>query len=232
MASVETPAMTPVITPADHELARRIEDTLRHDPLLIREYITADVRGSHATLHGNVSSYAAKVAACSTARCVDGLASVADELAVQLPASARRDDTQVRDAALAALVWKACLPRGSVDVSVRDGAVTLSGRVDWSYQKKLAEAVIVPVPGVTSISNKLHVSDRQVQMEVMTQIRAALRVAAERHADAIAVQAQDGTVTLRGTLPTAADRALACAAARAHAEVRELRDEINVLLQG
>jgi hyperosmotically inducible protein len=228
MASVET---TPCITPADHELARRATDNLRHDPLLERESITVDVRGGRATLRGTVSSYAAKVAACSTTRCVDGLAAVDNELSVRLPASARRADAVLRDAALAALVWKACLPRGMVEVGVRDGALTLTGRVDWSYQKKLAEAVVIPLQGVTSIVNRLRVSDRQVQMEVLGQIRAALRSDAQRHADAIRVQAQDGTVTLSGTLPTVGQRALACAAAREHPEVRELRDEIHVPLQ-
>jgi hyperosmotically inducible periplasmic protein len=232
MASVEASVMTPFITPVDHELARRIQDSLRHESSLNNETIAVDVRGGHAILRGTVSSYAAKMAACSSARCVDGLVSVDDELSVHLPASARCADAALRDAAVDAIKWKACLPRGSVEVSIRGGAVTLTGRVDWSYQKRLAEAVIVPLQGVTRIINKLRVSDRQVQMEVLTQIRAALRIAAERHAGAIDVQAKDGMVTLRGRLPTAAERAMACEAARSHPEVRELRVEIDVPLQG
>ena len=216
-----TPTATFNISPRDRELANCITASIRRNPLLWREPICVDVRDGHATLRGTVSRYAAKVAACEAATDVQGIASMTSDLVVQIPLHLRRTDAEIRDVALAALRWKACLPAGSVDVSVRDGHVTLAGRVDWSYQRKLAEEILEPLQGVTSISNELDVSDRQIQMEVSWRIRAALRVAAEAQADAIEVEARNGTVTLRGILPTASMHTLVRSAADGHPEVHE-----------
>jgi hyperosmotically inducible protein len=201
---------------------------LRNDALLRDARIEVDVRGGHATLRGSVPSYQAKLAATAAAANCDGLAAAHDLLSVQLPSSARRTDAGLRDAALEALVWKARLPRRMIEVAVHGGAVTLTGQVDWTFQKKLAEATVAPLSGVVSINNRVRVSDRQIEMELMTQVRSAMRAAAERRADELTVQMRNGVATLRGPVPSGGDRDLVCAAVRAHAEVHEVRDEMSV----
>jgi osmotically-inducible protein OsmY len=217
------------ISPLDHELTSCIEDRIYGDPALREEPVCVDVRDGNATLRGSVSGYAAKVAICEAARGVPGITSVTADLPVRVPLHLRRSDSEIRDAALAALRWKACLPPGSVAVDVRDGCVALVGHVDWSYQRKLAEQVLIPLQGITSICNRLSVSNRQIQMEVLTRIRAALRTAGEAQADKIEVEAQNGIVTLHGALSTSAWRDLVCAAASEHPEVRELCDEMQLM---
>lgn len=223
-----TPTATFRIAPRDYELTNSIIDSIRRDPSLCTEPVCVDVRDGNVTLRGTVSRYAAMIAMCAAAKAVQGVCGVTLDLTVQIPWQLRRTDDEIRDAALAALKWKACLPPGSVNVCVRDGRVTLLGQVDWSYEKRLAEEVLEPLDGLTSICNKLCVSDRQVEMEVLTRIRTALRVAAEVQADAIEVELRDGTVYLRGRLPCTSARAVACSAARGHPEVRRLRDELHV----
>jgi osmotically-inducible protein OsmY len=144
-------------------------------------------------------------------------------------APAQRTDAQLRDAALEALHWKACLPTHMFEVSVHDGCVTLDGRVEWTYQKQLAERTVALLPGVTSIRDALKVSDKQTRMEVMTRIRAALRNAAETQADAIDVSVCEGTATLRGTLLMDAAHGVISSAVRSHPEVQVVRDELRVV---
>ena len=223
-----TPTATFRISPRDFELANSIVDVIRRDPSLCTEPVCVDVRDGNVTLRGTVSRYAAMIATCAAAEAVPGVCGVTSDLTVQIPGPLRRTDDEIRDAALAALKWKACLPPGSVNVCVRDGSVTLLGQVDWSYQKRLAEQVLEPLDGLTSICNKLCVSDRQVEMEVLRRIRTALQVAAQAQADAIEVEVRDGTVYLRGRLPCISGRAVACSAARGHPEVRRLCDELHV----
>lgn len=223
------PTVTFNISPLDHELTSCIEDRIHGDPALREESVCVDVRNGNAILRGCVSGHAAKVAICEAARGVPGITSVTADLPVRVPLHMRRSDLEIRDAALAALRWKACLPPGSVAVDVRDGCVALVGHVDWSYQKKLAEQVLIPIQGITSICNRLSVSDRQIQMEVLTRIRAALRTAGEAQADKIEVGAQNGIVSLHGALSTSAWRHLVCAAASEHPEVRELCDEMQLM---
>ncbi|MBN3752283.1 BON domain-containing protein [Paraburkholderia sp. Tr-20389] len=215
------------ISPRDCDLTNSIVENIRRDPSLCHEPICVDVRNCRAVLRGTVSTYAARIAACEAAEEVQGIASVTGELTVKVPRHLRRSDAEIRDTVLHALKWRACLPSGAVTVSVCDGRVTLSGKVDWSYQQKLAENVLVPLPGITSISNELRVGDRQVQMEVSARIRTAMRVAAEIRADAIKVEVRDGVVTLRGQLPVVSERALVIAAAQNHPDAREVRDELS-----
>lgn len=158
---------------------------------------------------------------------MQGIASVTAELIVKVPQHLRRSDADICDAALDALKWRACLPAGAVTVSVCDGCVTLSDRVDWSYQRKLAERVLLPLPDITSFSNEFRVSDRQIKMEVSARIRAPLRVAAETRADAIKVEVRDGVVTLRGQLPVVSEHALVSSAAQVHPDVRQVRDALR-----
>ncbi|MEI5998082.1 BON domain-containing protein [Paraburkholderia bengalensis] len=217
------------ISPRDCDLTNCIVENIRRDPSLCHESICVDVRDCRAVLRGTVSNYGARIAALEAAEEVHGIASVTGELTVEVPRHLRRSDAQIRDTVLDALKWRACLPSGAVTVSVFNGGVTLSGKVDWSYQRKLAEKVLVRLPGITSISNQLSVSDRQIQLEVSARIRAALCVAAETRADAIKVEVRDGIVTLRGPLPVVSERALVIAAAQNHSEVRNVCDALNTI---
>jgi osmotically-inducible protein OsmY len=221
---VNTIAATFNISPRDCDLTNCIVESLRRDPLLSHESILVDVRNGHAVLRGTVSSCAARVAARVAAEDVQGIASVAAELTVNVPSDLRRSDAEIRDAVLDALKWRARLPSDALTVTVGDGCVTLSGQVDWSYQRKLAETVLLPLRCITSISNELRVSDQQIQMEVSARIRTALRVAAEMRADAITVEVRDGVVTLLGPLPAIDERAYLSAAVQSHPEVRRVCD--------
>jgi osmotically-inducible protein OsmY len=61
----------------------------------------------------------------------------------------------VRAAVVNALHWQFAIPRHKVTAKVDDGLVTLKGRVDWPYQKALAEAVVRRVPGVVTVRNEI-----------------------------------------------------------------------------
>ncbi len=51
------------------------------------------------------------------------------------------------------------LDPGWMDVTVRDGFVTLSGRVGTDYEKQVAEKVIAEVLGIENFSNELVVTE-------------------------------------------------------------------------
>ena len=46
----------------------------------------------------------------------------------------------------------------SVDATVKDGGVTLSGPFDWRYQREAAEFVAANVPRVASVQNRILLS--------------------------------------------------------------------------
>jgi hypothetical protein len=70
------------------------------------------------TLRGTVESFGQRRAATEDARKVDGVYEVDDQLKVNLLGDARRDDDEIRGAALQILIWDTEVPSEVVDVKV------------------------------------------------------------------------------------------------------------------
>ena len=68
---------------------------------------------------------------------------MAEELEVQVPFERKRDDGDIAAAIVDRLAWNVSVPRDSVKVGVEAGWVTLTGDVDWNYQRKAAEQDVV-----------------------------------------------------------------------------------------
>ena len=73
------------------------------------------------------------------------------------PRGYRRSDDRIRDEACERLTDHPLIDASDVDVEVRDGVVTLTGRVAIRAEKHLAEDVIDEVAGVRDVENRLRV---------------------------------------------------------------------------
>lgn len=97
-------------------------------------------------------------AAEEAARRVRGVKAVADDLEVHLPSSVERNDADIAAAAIRALEGDSFVPVDKLEITVSKGWVTLTGEVEWQYQKQDAEQVIRRLSGVKG-NHKL--GDRQ-----------------------------------------------------------------------
>jgi osmotically-inducible protein OsmY len=68
-------------------------------------------------------------------------------LEVRLRGSLQKDDTDVATAAASALRWSTSVP-STISATVERGWVTLSGDVDWTYQRRAAENAVRDLAGV------------------------------------------------------------------------------------
>ncbi len=59
-----------------------------------------------------------------------------------------------------ALQLNASVPSDCVKVRVLDGVVTLSGELDWEYQKFAAEEAVRYLTGVVSVNNQITIKPR------------------------------------------------------------------------
>jgi osmotically-inducible protein OsmY len=86
---------------------------------------------------------------------VYGVDAVANDLVVR--ASGQRDptDTEIAQALVDALTWNPMVPLHQVRVVVADGWVTLSGTLEWEYQRVFAERTAGKVAGVKGVSNTI-----------------------------------------------------------------------------
>ena len=117
------------------------------------------------TLTGDVNSEDDKSKAESIAKSAAGSMVVANEIAVRPP---NNEDAEKIDSALDDGIkknLKAELLRHKLDkgvsTSVKNGVVTLSGKVDSQQQRKQAEKVAKAVPNVKEVVNELEVSGQK-----------------------------------------------------------------------
>ena len=133
-----------------------VRDRLDGDPRLRRAgEIAVTAHGNEVTLRGTVGSFAEVKAAVSGARGILGVAAVVEELHVRLLDEDRREDAEIRGAALQRLGRDSSIPGEDREVSVDDGWLTLTGDVDVQLQSDIAFDHVAGLPGVTGVTNEI-----------------------------------------------------------------------------
>ena len=135
---------------ADLELDPRIPESLE---------IAVAVDDGIATLRGTVESFSQRRAAAQDAKRVDGVFDVDNQLKVSLTGANRRDDDEIRGAALQNLIWDVEVPSDFVDVKVNDGWITLKGDVSYQFESDAAYDDVASLYGVLGVINEIVVSN-------------------------------------------------------------------------
>ena len=190
----------------DMGLQRDVTHELKWDPITRDSEIAVAVRDGVVTLGGTVDSYAVKYAAERAAERVSGIHVVADELSVVLPGAAVRSDTELAHEVLHALRWDVFVPDEQVKARVQEGWVTLEGQVDWEYQRRAATRAVRNLTGVRGVTTLITIKPRVSTLDVSQHIKDALRRRAELAAGNVVVETKDGTVTLRGSVRSFAEK--------------------------
>jgi len=177
---------------SDSQLQADVAEELFRDLRVDDDEVAVKAENGSVTLRGTVGSLGAKRAAGNDARRVAGVLEVHNELEVRLLTEHRRTDAELRGSLLKLLSWNAVVP-DSVDATVSNGEVTLTGEVDHRYQREEADATIVNLRGVTEIQNKIKVRNGEMAEDVSARIEEAFERNAHIDARAIHVEALDGT---------------------------------------
>jgi osmotically-inducible protein OsmY len=212
----------------DDELRREVVAELSWDPQVDSGAIQVLVDGGAVTLRGTVRSLRHMRAAGNAATRLRGVTRVANELAVRIPDTDWRDDEDLRGDVLEALMLNASVPT-TIDAQARAGLVTLTGTVQWHYEREEAEARTADVPGVTGIDNAITLTQAAVSDEAKDAISAALRRDAILEADRLVVETSPGgLVILSGTVRSWPARDHAVTAAWSAPGVTGVDDRIRV----
>jgi osmotically-inducible protein OsmY len=182
------------------------------------------VAASHGsiTLTGYVDSYAGKLAAERSAQRLRGVRAVANDIEVRL--RLERTDSDIAQDAVRALELRDSVP-ASVQVSVRNGHINLTGKVNWLFQSQDAERVVRHIRGVRHVLNHIVVAPHDAVRDVRRRIVRALHENADVDARHITVTVSGGTATLTGVAETwlqreSAERAAASAPGISHVDNR------------
>lgn len=191
---------------SDVELQQRVMDELDFEPRVNAAHIGISVRAGVVMLTGHVGSLAEKYAAERAARRVKGVTAVAQELDVHLPTDKKTGDDEIAARAVRILNWDVLIPHERIEVKVEHGTVTLSGVVEWNYQRLEAEEDVLRLGGVMAVINDILVAPRVRVDDVAAAIRGALERNAETEAHRVQVQVSGGLVTLRGKVAAWTER--------------------------
>jgi hyperosmotically inducible protein len=213
----------------DSRLRQDIIDELDFDPSISGEHIGVTVDGNIVTLTGHVNSYAEKLAAVAATRRVNGVHAIAENIEVRYPYRSQTADDQIAKRTLDLLNWDVLVPDDTVDVLVQDGWVTLSGSVNWFFEKTAAEDDVRKLSGVRGVTNKITIKPKIDCANVKSRIEAALERHAQVEAKAIRVTIRDGnTVVLEGKVDNLDERRAAENAAWSAAGVAEVDDRLTI----
>jgi osmotically-inducible protein OsmY len=213
---------------SDKWLRQSIVDELDFDPSVSSANIGIAVEDGVVTLTGHVGSYAEKVAAERAVQRIKGVRGIAEEIKVRYPSDKKMADDQIAKRALDILAWDTTIPKDKIQVKVQDGWVTLSGDVDWNFQKTDAQRSVRRLSGVVGISNAINVKPRVAADDVKGRIEKALKRSAELDANSIRVTAAGGKVTLEGNVKAWYERDLAEKTAWAVPGVTFVEDRIQI----
>lgn len=183
----------------DRQLQKDVIEELQWDVAVDAAHIGVEASEGVVTLSGQVDSFAEKFAAADAAKRVAGVKGLAMDLEVKLPGSSRRTDADIAKAAVSALDWNVSIPSGAIQVKVDDGFVTLTGEVDWDYQRDAAASSVRHLLGVRGVNNAVTLHSRVAVKDVKGKIESALQRLAHQDTKTISVTVKDGTVTLSGT---------------------------------
>ena len=213
----------------DSQLQLDVLAELKWEPSVNAAQIGVEVKDGIVTLAGHVSSYAEKYGAENAAQRVSGVKALAIELDVKLLGSSKRTDADIARSVESVLQWVTFLPKDNVKVMVEGGFVTLSGEVDWAYQRQSAIAAVRNLMGVTGVSDKILIKKPKVSSSaVKSDIEAALKRRATADAKEISVEVHGADVTLTGNVHSWSERSLARNSAWGTAGVQSVTDNLTV----
>jgi hyperosmotically inducible protein len=231
----------------DPDTSRKVKTALGLSKRLARFDINVTTSDGVATLTGQLPSEDIKSLAGEIARDTAGVKDVKNEIAVDPAAqpsteSVHVEDLEIRVAILEALAHSRELGGKNIDVKVENRSVTLSGSVETPTQRNGAEQIARAVDGVAGVTNNLVVTNPQAASEppaanappADSNAELAKRIEFELYrtnafnTQTMHVKAEDGAVTLAGTVRSRAEQLLAERVVQSVSGVKKVTNELKV----
>ena len=157
-------------------------------------------------------------------------------------------DAWIDGKAEATLLFNGNLNSFDINTDVQNGKVVLTGKVENSVDKKLAEELVANIDGVTDVDNQLTIladhddadvdnddmdgesaMDKLTDAKIATVIKTRLLMDTDISGFDIDVDVKAGNVTLTGTVDSDAERDLAVEIAKNASDVTDVEDNLKVV---
>ncbi len=212
----------------DSQLQQDVMNELKWEPSVHSTNIGVEVKNGVVTLTGHVDNFGEKWHAEKAAQRVFGVQALAIEMDVKLPGLSERSDADIAQSVQNVLLWTAVLPRDSVKIMVEKGWVTLTGEVNWNYQRVSAKQAVRYLMGVKGVSDQITLKPTITVASIKDDIESALKRRFRSDGNHITISVNGSDVTLTGTVHSWADRNMVTHAAWGTAGVSKVTDNLTM----
>ncbi len=200
----------------DIQLQKEVMEELSWDPSVNSARIGVTVNYGSVTLLGQVDHYSEKRRAEKVVERIAGVKAIVNELKVGLLPEHKRTDADIQRAVKETLKWHSAVEQDSIKVAVKNGVVSLSGAVEWRYQRTAIERSVSNLIGVKSVRDQIMILPKTSPSDLGQKIQTAMERSARLGANKVTVNAKGNKVLLTGKVrsvaqsETAEDVAWAC----------------------
>jgi len=195
-------ATIPEVSITDSEISAVVESELRLEKGVAPQAVAVSTRDRITTLSGAVDNLLAQERAVKLAEGIRGVEGVIDRIVVT---PAVRPDEDLRHDLQAALKQDPATQSYPVEVSIKDGAATLTGTVGSHGDQQLAARIAAGIIGIRAVVNRITISyaekrsDRQIAGDVTSRLHWDLWI----NGGSVDATVKAGKVTLTGTVGSA-----------------------------
>jgi osmotically-inducible protein OsmY len=192
-----------IATRSDAAITADVLAELTWDPAVTVADLAITTSDGYVTLSGTTATYSSKDAAEDGAYRVLGVRGVTNNIAVDPAALGIRADADIATDVRTMLDLDTLVPLDRLGVAVSNGIVTLTGNLDYFYQREAAEDDAGQIAGVLGINDLITVAPpAAMAVDVADSIANAFARNAELADDNVSVTVDGSTVTLGGTVTT------------------------------
>lgn len=156
-------------------LRQEVLEALEFEPSIDAANIGVSVDEGIVTLTGHVPTYAQRAKAEQITSRVKGVRGIAEEIEVRPAGTHITADDEIARRVANILRWHTAVPSEKIRIVVEKDHVTLSGEVEWDYQRDAAERAIRGIAGIRGITGHLSVTPRASSSDVREHIEKALK---------------------------------------------------------
>lgn len=192
----------------DLQLQQDVMNELKWEPSVNAANIGVEASEGVVTLAGHVDTFAEKWRAEEATQRVAGVKALAVEIAVKLLGSAERTDAEIAKSAENVVRWSNDLHNNSVKIMVESGWITLTGFVEWAFQKRNIGFALSNLMGVVGLSNQLSIEPKVKGDTVKADIEQALKRRAIEGVKHLVINVNGTEVVLSGYVHSWVEREL------------------------
>ncbi|MBL4619385.1 MAG: BON domain-containing protein [Marinicaulis sp.] len=212
----------------DERIRNDIQEEIAWDPRVKSTDIGVTIKDGAVRLTGSVASYSERLAAENAAKRVKGVHAIAEDTEVKLPSDNIETDESIAEHISKHMKWNTMVPVPDAQAEVRNGFVTLTGEVDWNFERETIKNQIAHLSGVRGIDNSINLQSCVSEKDVSKSITRALHRNADLERSKIDAFIDGGKVVITGKVKAFYEKKVIEDAVWAAPSVMQVVDRLRV----